>query len=177
MVYMLGTHIAIFQSSQYQRDNVPARIVALDEWEIFWSFPDSKKRGAEQPRLTLSALTGRRQGRSKALGGLTVYTRKAKCTPIRVEEGFTGSLTMLDTSTECRAQPEDLQIGGYSDTKDLSMQPLARTSTDISQGLMPRRTGRLLATPIDTTARGEAKERRRRTGTQEGKGTRARSQN
>jgi hypothetical protein len=174
---MLGTHIAIFQSPQYQRDNVPARIVALDEWEIFWSFPDSEKRGAEQPRLTLSALTGRRAGTERSIGRSYCLHSKTKCTPIRVEEGFAGCLTVLDTSTECRAQPEDLQIGGYSDTKDLSMQPLARTSTDISQGLMPRRTGRLLATPIDTTARGEAKERRRRTGTQEGKGTRGRSQN
>lgn len=45
--------------------------------------------------------------------GVGIYTRQAKCAPIRAEEGILGVLSPPGTTTAYRDLPEDQHIGGY----------------------------------------------------------------
>lgn len=49
-----------------------------------------------------------------------IYTRNAKCAPIRAEEGLTGILCPPNTSISFRDLPEEQQIGGYPTLEQLS---------------------------------------------------------
>ncbi|EXJ54298.1 hypothetical protein A1O7_09636 [Cladophialophora yegresii CBS 114405] len=98
MFDILEADIVVFQEAKVQRKDLPDDMVLLEGWESYWSFPKEKK----------------------GYSGVVVYTRNAKCTPIRVEEGFTGCLTVPGTSTPYRALPEDQQIGGYPEAAALS---------------------------------------------------------
>ncbi|ETI26859.1 exodeoxyribonuclease III [Cladophialophora carrionii CBS 160.54] len=98
MFDILEADIVIFQEAKVQRKDLPDDMVLLDGWESYWSFPKEKK----------------------GYSGVVVYTRNAKCTPIRVEEGFTGCLTVPGTSVPYRELAKEQQIGGYPDAAALS---------------------------------------------------------
>lgn len=61
--------------------------------------------------------------------GVAIYTRNSKCCPLRAEEGITGVLTPVGSSTKFRDLPADQQIGGYP-TEDQLTGPIDEATLD-----------------------------------------------
>ncbi|KAF3768415.1 hypothetical protein M406DRAFT_107430, partial [Cryphonectria parasitica EP155] len=91
MFDILEADIVIMQEAKIQRKDLTDDMVLVTGWDVFFSLPRDKK----------------------GYSGVAIYTRNAKCCPIRAEEGITGVLCPPKSTTRFRDLPEDQQIGGY----------------------------------------------------------------
>ncbi|KAK1580352.1 endonuclease/Exonuclease/phosphatase [Colletotrichum navitas] len=91
MFEILEADIVIMQETKIQRKDLHDDMVLVPGWDVFFSLPKHKK----------------------GYSGVAIYTRNAKCCPIRAEEGITGILPAPNSSTSFRDLPEAQQIGGY----------------------------------------------------------------
>ncbi|RKU41997.1 Class II abasic (AP) endonuclease, variant 2 [Coniochaeta pulveracea] len=94
----LEADIVVMQEAKIQRKDLRDDMVLVPGWDVYFSLPKYKK----------------------GYSGVAIYTRNAKCCPIRAEEGITGVLCPPNSSTRFRDLPEDQQIGGYPRPGQLS---------------------------------------------------------
>ncbi|KAJ5738333.1 hypothetical protein N7493_001488 [Penicillium malachiteum] len=98
MFEILESDIVVIQETKIQRKDLRDDMVLVPGWDCYFSLPKLKK----------------------GYSGLVIYTRNSTCTPIRAEEGITGILCPPNSSVSFRDMPEELQIGGYPTTTQLS---------------------------------------------------------
>ncbi|KAJ9155534.1 DNA-(Apurinic or apyrimidinic site) lyase 2 [Pleurostoma richardsiae] len=94
----LEADIVIMQETKIQRKDLRDDMVLVPGWDVYFSLPKHKK----------------------GYSGVAIYTRNAKCCPIRAEEGITGVLCPPSSSTMFRDLPEGQRIGGYPRPGQLS---------------------------------------------------------
>ncbi|EYE96224.1 DNA-(apurinic or apyrimidinic site) lyase APN2 [Aspergillus ruber CBS 135680] len=93
----LEADIVVFQETKIQRKDLRDDMVLVPGWDCYFSLPRVKK----------------------GYSGVVIYTRNAKCAPVRAEEGITGVLCPPNTSTPFRELPGEHQIGGYPTLEQL----------------------------------------------------------
>ncbi|ROW10452.1 hypothetical protein VMCG_01696 [Cytospora schulzeri] len=104
----LEADIVIMQEAKIQRKDLTDDMVLVPGWDVFFSLPKDKKGKASSSAVVniyLMLIVG--------YSGVAIYTRNAKCCPIRAEEGLTGVLCPPKSTTKFRDLPVDQQIGGY----------------------------------------------------------------
>lgn len=109
MFDILEADIIVFQETKIQRKDLRDDMVLVPGFDCYWSLPRHKK----------------------GYSGVVIYTRNAKCAPIRAEEGIAGVLCPPNTSTPFRDLSEDEQIGGYPTQEQL------REACDGAEGVDP----------------------------------------
>ncbi|KAK5163335.1 Class II abasic (AP) endonuclease [Saxophila tyrrhenica] len=97
MFDILATDILVMQELKIQRKDLRDDMVLLDGWDCYFSLPKHKK----------------------GYSGVGVYTRNAKCAPIRAEEGLLGVLPSASGVPYCEL-PEGESVGGYPDEKQVA---------------------------------------------------------
>lgn len=90
MFDILESDIVVMQELKIQRKDLRDDMVLIDGWDCYFSLPKHKK----------------------GYSGVGIYTRNARCAPIRAEEGLLGVLPSA-SGTAYRDLPEDEHIGGY----------------------------------------------------------------
>lgn len=98
MFEILEADIVVMQECKIQRKDLKDDMVLVPGWDVFFSLPQHKK----------------------GYSGVAIYTRNAKCAPIRAEEGITGLLCPRNPQTSYCNLPEENQIGGYPTPGQLS---------------------------------------------------------
>ncbi|KAL1866071.1 hypothetical protein VTK73DRAFT_4922 [Phialemonium thermophilum] len=91
MFDILEADIVVMQETKIQRKDLRDDMVLVPGWDVFFSLPKYKK----------------------GYSGVAIYTRSAKCCPVRAEEGLTGVLCRPNSTTKYRELPPDQHIGGY----------------------------------------------------------------
>ncbi|KAI9888786.1 MAG: Class II abasic (AP) endonuclease [Vezdaea aestivalis] len=91
MFDILQADVVVMQELKIQRKDLNDDMVLIPGWDCFFSLPKAKK----------------------GYSGVAIYTRQAKCAPIRAEEGITGELCPPGSSSSYRHLPADQTIGGY----------------------------------------------------------------
>ncbi|TLS21781.1 uncharacterized protein PpBr36_09389 [Pyricularia pennisetigena] len=98
MFDILEADIVVMQEAKIQRKDLQDDMVLVPGWDVYFSLPKFKK----------------------GYSGVAIYTRSSKCSPIRAEEGITGTLCPPNSTTRFRELPQDQQIGGYPRPDQLS---------------------------------------------------------
>ncbi|RKF55010.1 DNA lyase Apn2 [Golovinomyces cichoracearum] len=98
MFDILEADIVVMQETKIQRKDLHDDMVLVPGWDAFFSLPKYKK----------------------GYSGVVIYTRNSICAPIRAEEGITGILTPPNSFVSFRDPANELQIGGYPTTRQLS---------------------------------------------------------
>ncbi|KAI9715432.1 MAG: Class II abasic (AP) endonuclease [Chrysothrix sp. TS-e1954] len=91
MFDILEADIVIMQELKIQRKDLRDDMVLVSGWDCYFSLPKHKK----------------------GYSGVGIYTRQAKCAPIRAEEGVLGVLCPPHSDKPYCELPEDKHIGGY----------------------------------------------------------------
>lgn len=98
MFDILEADIICFQETKIQRKDLKDDMVLVPGFDCYWSLPRHKK----------------------GYSGVVIYTRNARCAPIRAEEGIAGGLCPPNSTIPFREMPEEEQIGGYPSIEQLS---------------------------------------------------------
>ncbi|KAF8470118.1 Endonuclease/exonuclease/phosphatase [Kalaharituber pfeilii] len=95
MFETLEADIIVFQELKIQKRDLKDDMVLVPGWDCYFTFPKHKK----------------------GYSGVAIYTRQAKVTPMKAEEGITGILSPvgLPTAISYLSLPPSEQIGGYPD--------------------------------------------------------------
>lgn len=104
MFDILQSDIVVMQELKVQRKDLRDDMVLVPGWDCYFSLPKHKK----------------------GYSGVGIYTRSAKCAPIRAEEGVLGVLCPPGSSICYRDLPEEEGIGGYptpAQVADLGVDP------------------------------------------------------
>ncbi|KAK6353338.1 Class II abasic (AP) endonuclease [Orbilia brochopaga] len=93
MFDILEADVVCFQELKIQAKDLRDDMVLIPGWDSYFTFPKHKK----------------------GYSGVAIYTRQAKISPVKAEEGITGHLqpTGSPRNTSYRDLPDDQQIGGY----------------------------------------------------------------
>nr|ABO87600.1 DNA lyase [Coccidioides immitis] len=108
MFDILEGDIIVFQETKIQKRDLRDDMVLIPGWDCFFSLPRHKK----------------------GYSGVVIYTRCSACSPIRAEEGLTGTLSSPGSPLPYRELPEDDQIGGYPTPEQLELLPIDPVTID-----------------------------------------------
>nr|DAB41626.1 TPA_exp: AP endonuclease protein 2 [Thielaviopsis paradoxa] len=106
MFSILQCDIAVLQECKIQRKDLTDEIVLVPGWDVYFSLPLHKK----------------------GYSGVAIYTRSARCAPMRAEEGITGILPSSVSGCAYRDLPAADAIGGYPSPAQVAA---ATADTDI----------------------------------------------
>ncbi|KAK3944018.1 Endonuclease/exonuclease/phosphatase [Diplogelasinospora grovesii] len=98
----LEADIVVLQEIKMQRSDLTDDMIDVPGWDCFFCLASDKK----------------------GYSGVAIYTRTAKCCPIRAETGITGIHPSRGaTQQQYRFLPADQAIGGYPNLENLSISP------------------------------------------------------